>query len=165
MDAALESCPSGGGFSQVSLSCKRNENGTATVSGLYSADLLPGEQITPVGWSTEYLTTPPVNGCISPQYTFPDNRQFGIPGEYINSQCTPTEGLRLQPASFASCHNPLSGQPRKIWIRMLGQTSKVLSAGGSVYVQLCRATTINLNGQIPPNARPQVSIQSVAPCM
>jgi hypothetical protein len=157
--------PSPGGFNLNTLACKKNENGSASITGLYSAGLAPGEQITVAAWSTEYftgMTTP--NACSSPTYAFPDNRQFGIPGEYIASSCTPPDGLSLNPSNFAACHNPLGGTPRNIWTRLKGGVSSTLVNGGSVIVSFCRATTINLNGSIPPGSRPTISIDTTIPC-
>ncbi|NMV39653.1 hypothetical protein [Ralstonia insidiosa] len=156
--------PSPGGFSMQSLACKRNTDGSAAITGLYAADLQPGEQITVAAWSTEYLSTMPHGTCDSPTYAFPDKRQFGIPGEYIGSNCTPPDGLELQPSYFATCHNPLSGIPRNIWVTLNGGVSSTLAHGGSVIVSFCRATTLNLNPSIPANARPQVSIDTTVAC-
>jgi len=157
--------PSPGGFNLNSLACKKNANGSASITGLYSAGLTPGEQITVIAWSTEYLTgmTTP-NACSSPTYAFPDNRKFGIPGEYISSSCTPPDGLSLNPATFATCHNPLGGSTRNIWTRLKGDVSSTLANGGSVIVSFCRGTTINLNGSIPPGSRPTISIDTTIPC-
>lgn len=157
--------PSPGGFSNINLACKRDASGSAIVTGLYAAELLPGEQITVVAWSSEYFTgfTQPVI-CSSPTYDFPDKRQFGIPGEYLGSDCVPIDGLNLHPVYYATCHNSLAGQPRNIWIKVNSGVSGALSAGGSVIVQFCRATTANLNGTVPQASRPQVSLEQTIAC-
>lgn len=156
--------PSPGGFSLYDLACKRNASGSASVTGLYSAELAPGEQITVAAWSTEFLTSSPSDTCSNPTYTFPDDRRFGIPGEYIDASCTPPDGLSLNPVRFAACHNPLSGTTRNIWTRLKGNVSSTLANGGSVLVKFCRGTTINLNGTIPDGARPTISIEKTIAC-
>lgn len=156
--------PSPGGFALRELACTKNANGTASITGLYSAELAPGEQITVAAWSTEYLTSGPGSTCANPTYKFPDNRQFGIPGEFVSSTCTPPDGLSLNPVSYAACHNPLSGTTRNIWVQVQGGVSSSLSNGGSVLVSVCRATTVNLNGSIPPGSRPTISIDKTIAC-
>lgn len=160
--------PSPGGFSNIDLACKRNSDGSATVTGLYAAELLPGEQITAIAWTTEYSTGISNPGtCSSPAYKFPDNRKYGLNGEYLESSCIPFDGLNPKSPYYAQCHNPLAGQPRNIWVKVNGGISAALSAAGPIIVYFCRATTPGPNGGgFPPgfSARPTISFEHTIAC-
>ncbi|SDJ54346.1 hypothetical protein SAMN04487926_1617 [Paraburkholderia steynii] len=160
--AAVENCPSGGGFSNVNLTCKRNPDGSALLSGLYTAELLPGEQITAVDWSAQYLSGSTGN-CQTPTYAAPTGANLP-PGDYSNTNCVPSAGLNLHPVYYATCHNPLSGVPRNIWVTLNSTVPKTYLNSGSVLMMLCRATTANLNSTIPPGARPNVSLDTLIAC-
>lgn len=155
-----------GGFTQLSLSCKRNANGTGSITGLYSAELEPGEQITTVAFTGRNLIGTG-GGCSNPTYAQP--AQPPIPnGEYLNSACTPTEGLSLHPTSFATCHNPATSirVTRNIFVNVNSFVSASQLVGpGTIDVIFCRATTLNLNSlEVVQSARATVAINSVIPC-
>jgi hypothetical protein len=125
-NSALDSsCESPGGFSNQTLNCRRNADGSVRISGLYAAALAPGEQITVAAWPTQYLSSTE-GSCRTPIYDFPNNQSNGISAEYLTSSCSPTAGLILNPTFFATCYNPLGGETRNIWISLNANASSRL---------------------------------------
>ncbi len=150
--------PSAGGFSNISLSCKRNSDGTAQVTGLYSANLLPGEDILADSWPTQYLTGY-TSDCQNPTYSAaPGGVGDFVNGEYLAADCTPSTGL--QPTT-TGCNNPQSGEPRNISVTVNTTVSQYIVSTGSMLMMLCRGP---INGVPFTGGRPTVSIDTVITC-
>jgi hypothetical protein len=148
---AITNNPSPGGFSAINLSCKRNSDGSAQVTGLYSVTFPSGWSLLADAWPTQYLAGTG-NTCQNPSYNAPPGGPQFVSGEYLTAHCTPVSSE--SGGGTQSCFNSSSASVNA-WVTLNSSVSSYEASNGSVLIEMCR---------YPNPTQPGEAIFNVVPC-
>ncbi|WP_168377655.1 M23 family metallopeptidase [Acinetobacter cumulans] len=138
-----------GGFALLDYKCEKKDDKSTELSGLVSATLQPGEQITIVYNATKYKLAEGVFMSYIGNGEFAINNpnySFGSPWVNVSGDCTPTDDLNLNPTFYAICHLPMNRSKKNIWVNFKHTVSEdYIESSSNIVLQVIRATTPNLN--------------------